>query len=296
MKLKTLKLNSLKQAVFGAGLAIVMLVGAFSDRTANAVEGLKMYQVTSGYLELDKSFLTANRDAGTIIQIPVAMYIIDHPRGLVLYDTGNADEVSDGKCASYWGSALCGSFSVIQRRDEVIDRQLEKLGYNVDDVKYIIYSHMHLDHAGNMELFPNATHIVQRDEIKAAWWPEKFQRGVYQLQDFDQTRNFKFMELEGDFDLFSDDSLTILRTTGHTQGHQSLMVRLPKTGTLILSGDAVFSPENENGAVPGVVWDTDKAMRSIDRIKMIRDSEQAELWFTHHFPQYNQHKHDEAYE
>jgi len=276
---------------------LVALAGfAVFAQTAGAIEGMKLYQVTSGYLELDKGFLTAMTDVGKRIKVPVAMYIIDHPRGLVIYDTGNADDVSDGGCAAYWGKALCESITPIQTRDEVIDRWLAKFGYAVDDVKYVIYSHFHLDHAGNIEMFPKAKHVVQKEELKTAWWPEKWQSGPFVLKDYDETRDFDFMELSGDFDLFADGSIVILDTKGHTQGHQSLLVRLPKAGTLILAGDAVYTPENEAGTLPGISWNTFESMQSINRLKQLRDAEDGELWYSHGPEQYNQHKHDAPYE
>lgn len=265
-------------------------------RASEPVQGLKLYQVSSGTLDLDKGLLTAMVDVGKRIKVPVAMYIIEHPRGLVLYDTGNADEISDGGCEAYWGKGICGGLIPSQTRDEVIDRQLEKFGYSADAVKYVIYSHFHLDHAGNIELFPKATHVVQKAELRAAWWPEKWQRGAYVLKDFDETRDFKFMELHGDFDLFGDGAITILDTKGHTQGHQSVRVRLPKTGTLLLAGDAVYTPENEAGATPGITWSTIHSMESIQRLKHIRDAEDGELWYSHGAAQYNAHKHDAPYE
>ena len=63
---------------------------------------VKLYQVSSGVLKFDKGWLTAMKDVGKILEFPVAMYIIDHPRGLVVYDTGMNVAVSDGKCDSYW--------------------------------------------------------------------------------------------------------------------------------------------------------------------------------------------------
>lgn len=284
MKIKTL--------VAACGFGLMGLTAT----AAGAAEGLKLYQVTSGYLELDKGWLTAMRDVGKRIRIPVAMYIIDHPRGLVVYDTGMADDVSEGGCEAYWGKGLCGAFTPIQKRNEVIDRWLEKFGYSVDHVKYVIYSHFHLDHVGNIELFPNATHVVQKAELKTAWWPEKYQRAAFVLNDFDESRDFKFMEIVGDFDLFGDGSVVILDTKGHTQGHQSLIVRLPKTGTLLLAADAVYTPENEAGVIPGITWNTYESMRSIDRLKQIRDAEQGQLWYSHGLDQYNEHKHDAPYE
>jgi glyoxylase-like metal-dependent hydrolase (beta-lactamase superfamily II) len=257
---------------------------------------IKLFQVNSGIIEMDKGYLTAMRDVGTIIKVPVAMYIIDHPRGLVLYDTGTNVAIADGNCASYWGEGLCAAFHGQQTRDEVIDRWLEKFGYSVSDVKYVVTSHMHLDHGGNTEMFPDAVHVVQKAEMQAAWWPEKVQRAAFVLGDYDDARDFDYLQLEGDFDLFGDGTMVVLETIGHTQGHQSLMVKLKNTGTLLLAGDAVYTPENENGVTPGITWSTNESMKSIDKLKMIRDREQGEIWYSHGRAQFESHKHDSAYD
>ncbi len=281
--------------VAALGLAFVVLVFAGATR-AESPAGMKLYQVKSGNLELDKGLLTANRDPGKRIKVPVAMYIIEHPRGVVVFDTGNADDVSDGNCASYWGASICNGLIPDQTRDQVIDRWLAKFGYKVEQVTHVVYSHFHLDHAGNIELFPNATHVVQKEELKAAWWPEKWQAGAFVMKDYDESRDFNFLELSGDFDLFADGSIVVLDTKGHTQGHQSLLVRLPKTGSLVLAADAVYTPENEAGVIPGISWNTFESMESINRLKRIRDAEGGELWYSHHMPQYDAHKHDAPYE
>jgi glyoxylase-like metal-dependent hydrolase (beta-lactamase superfamily II) len=139
-------------------------------------------------------------------------------------------------------------------------------------------------------MFPNAKHVVQNAELKNAWWPEKFQRAAFVLKDFDTTRDFDFMELTGDFDLFGDGSVVVLDTKGHTQGHQSLMLRLPKTGYVIMSGDAVYTAENEKGVVPGITWSADYSMKAIDRLKNLRDTRNGQLWYSHEPAQYEAHK------
>lgn len=269
------------------GLAAAALCAA---SVSSMAQNIKLWQVQSGYIELDKGFLTAMSGVGTKVKAPVTMHIIQHPRGLIVFDTGNNVAISDGQCASYWGAGLCGAFNAQQTRDEVIDRQLQKLGFKADDVKYVIYSHFHLDHAGNIKLFPKARHVVQNSELKNAWWPEKFQRAAFVLKDFDTTRDFDFLELYGDFDLFGDGTVTILDSKGHTQGHQSLMLKLSKTGYVIMSGDAIYTAENEKGVVPGITWSADYSMKSIDRLKMIRDTRNGHLWYSHEGAQYEEHK------
>ena len=276
----------MKTSLFRIAAAAALCVAS----VASSAQAIKLWQVSSGYIELDKGFLTAMSGVGTKVKAPVTMHVIQHPRGLIVFDTGNNVAISDGQCASYWGAGLCGAFNAQQTRDEVIDRQLQKLGFKAEDVKYVVYSHFHLDHAGNIKLFPKAKHVVQNAELKNAWWPEKFQRAAFVLKDFDTTRDFDFLELNGDFDLFGDGTITILDTKGHTQGHQSLMLKLPKTGYVIMSGDAVYTAENEKGVVPGITWSANESMRSIDKLKMLRDTRNGQLWYSHEPAQYDEHK------
>jgi glyoxylase-like metal-dependent hydrolase (beta-lactamase superfamily II) len=90
-------------------------------------------------------------------------------------------------------------------------------------------SHTHPDHAGNVELFPKSMLMVQKAEYE---WPDA--KGGPRFKP-----EHPVTKLEGDRDVFGDGSVTIVSTPGHTPGHQSLLVRLPKTGAVLPSGDAV---------------------------------------------------------
>lgn len=262
-----------------------------------ACEGVKLYDVSGGSFVVDSNLKSAwSMEVGTPWSLVVPQQIIEHPRGLVLFDTGLADDVADGGCEAHWGEGMCQYLQPQWTRDDVIDRKLQKLGFSTDMVKYVIYSHFHVDHAGNLELFPKATHVVQKIELRHAWWPDKYFRGSFVLKDYDDARDFDYLELTGDFDLFGDGCVRILSTPGHTPGHQSLLVRLPKTGSVILTGDAVVSADNLTGTPPGYTQNLTQSLDSIERIKMIRDAEQADVWITHDMEQYEGRRHDEAYE
>ena len=222
------------------------------------------------------------------ITIPINMWVLDHPKGLVVYDTGNNVAISDGACKTHWVEGLCDFLQPSQTRNDVIDKQLEKLGYTTDDVKILITSHSHLDHIGNIEMFPNAIHVIQKKELYQAWWPEKFQRGgAHVLADYDDARDFNYMELTGDYDLFGDGTVMIYSTPGHTMGHQSVKVKLPETGTVILSQDAIWMKENLEGYPAGLNYSVLDYTNSVNRLKMMRDIEGAQLWFGHSQEQYD---------
>ena len=89
-------------------------------------------------------------------------------------------------------------------------------------------------------------------------------------------------KLEGDYDVFGDGTATLIATPGHTPGRQSLIIKLPKTGPVVLSGDAVHFQSNwENRAVPSMNTDNDKTLTSMQRIADLLNKEKAQLWINH---------------
>ena len=96
----------------------------------------------------------------------------------------------------------------------------------------------------------------------------------------------KFEKLSGDHDVFGDGTVTILSTAGHTPGHQSLPIRLPKTGDVVLSGDAVHFRDNcEHKRVPSMNVNREQTLASLQRLQSIMDERQAQLWINHDKPQ-----------
>ena len=87
-------------------------------------------------------------------------------------------------------------------KEMLLDRQITALGYKMSDIKYVVISHLHLDHTGYMHAFPNAKFLIMADEIRYAYWPEPHLRDVFVFKDIVPTRGFDWLELNGDFDIF----------------------------------------------------------------------------------------------
>ena len=258
---------------------------------AQSPQGMKLYVFSSGALTAAKNFLQDQGPTNTI-QIPVGFFVVMHPKGNVLFDTGNNDKILTDP--SYWG-AFFKALNPVVTPDVAIDAQLGKIGLKPDDIKYVVIGHLHLDHGGNVGKFPNSTVVVQKDEIRNAFWPEPGTATFYVLGDIMPLRNphgeavankFKMIQLEGDMDLFGDGSVVVKRWVGHTPGSQMMIVRLPKTGTIILTSDNVYLRENvEKNILPNVIlaYDPGGILRAYEWIRYMQATEKADF-FTAHDP------------
>ena len=121
-------------------------------------------------------------------------------------------------------------------------------------------------------MFPQAMLMVQKAEYG---WPGPNNTPRFKAEH-------RVTKLEGDRDVFGDGSVVIISTPGHTPGHQSLLVKLPKTGVLVLSGDAVHFQSNwEHRRVPTNNTGQEQTRASMQRIADVLTKESATLWINH---------------
>ena len=270
--------------------ALLMAITA-AVALAQSPQGMKLYVFSSGALTIGKHILQ-NLAPQDTIKVPVGFFVVMHPKGNVLFDTGNNDKIITDP--SYWGPAF-QRLSPVNTPDMAIDAQLGRIGLKPDDITYVVVSHLHLDHGGNVGKFPNSTLVVQKDEIRNAFWPEPGTAGPYIPGDIAPLRSdlgeampnkYKMIQLNGDMDIFGDGSVVVKRWVGHTPGSQMMVVRLPKTGTIILTGDNVYFRENvEKNILPNVAlaYDPPGILRAYEWIRYLQATEKADF-FTAHDP------------
>jgi N-acyl homoserine lactone hydrolase len=216
----------------------------------------------------DVSRWTPGLNEGKAMDFVDTCYLIKHAKGWFLWDTGIADAVASMPN----GLVPADPKAVVWRRPKTLAAQLDQLGVKPADVKWMGISHSHPDHTGNVEMFPQATLYVQKAEYD---WP-----GANNEPRFKPSHPVEL--LSGDKDVLGDGSLTILSTPGHTPGHQSLLVKLPRTGAVVLSGDAVHFKSNwDNRVVPSMNVSKDQTSASMQKIADTLDKEKAQLWINH---------------
>ncbi len=216
----------------------------------------------------DQSRWSPGVNEGKPIEFSDNCYLLRHAKGLLLWDTGVPDAV-----AAMADGMVVANGAITYRRAKTLAGQLAELGVKPADVTYVAVSHTHGDHVGNIALFPTSTVLIQGAEYE---WAMAGQA----KPAFAATQTIT--KLVGDHDVFDDGSVTILSTPGHTPGHQSLLVRLAKTGGLVLSGDAVHFQDNwANKRVPSMNVSRDQSLASLDRLERILAEQRAQLWINH---------------
>jgi N-acyl homoserine lactone hydrolase len=284
-------------------IGVCAAVGLASQVFAASPEGMKLYVFTSQPLDISRAALSSAASGTDKFMIPVAFFLIKHPNGNVLFDTGDNDKVITDP--TYWGP-MASLLDKGVSADLAIDTQLAKAGVSPSDINYVILGHMHLDHAGNVGKFPKATIVVQRDEIANAFYPKPGTACCYVPGDFAHLRGWggtnantqPTIELNGDLDLFGDGSIFIHRTVSHTPGSQIALIRLPKTGLIVLTSDLCYSKENlDKDILPsiGLVYDPTGMLDGYHYVKSAINREHGDVIFAHDPDVFKAHKHSPEY-
>ncbi len=219
-----------------------------------------LHALQNGFLGLARSGLFFGEFSAERVQIPVACWLVRTTEALLLFDTGLSPRAVPGLLRR----DPLARFTA----DDLLVHRLDALGLEAGDIDVVVLSHLHYDHAGGAELFAaRAELVVQRDEYAFAHHaPPPFQPFYYR-KNFDLPRG-RWRLLDGDTELAP--GVTVLRTEGHTPGHQSLLVELPETGPVILAADACYWREHlEAERVPGVVWNPTLALHAVKRLKTL---------------------------
>lgn len=233
---------------------------------------VQLYVLDGGRIDiLDWSIYDPAAPVGTRRTIADPVFLVVHPRGSLVWDTGLGDEL-----AGRDEPLLVDDHALFQVTRPVAD-QLAAAGHPAGGIDYLALSHFHSDHTGNVGLFTGATLLVQHDEYDAA----KFAGLLGELA----ARPVE--PLSGDHDVFGDGTVVIKRLAGHTVGHQALLVQLEETGAVLLSGDLTHSAANwRSNAIPKLNHDVAESDRSLAQAREILDRYRAALWIQHDLDQY----------
>jgi N-acyl homoserine lactone hydrolase len=260
---------------------LAMLAGCAGTGRDGAVE--RMYVIDCGENRTnDVSRWTPGVNVGKPAAFSNHCYLIQHAKGLMLWDSGNPDRLA---ALPNGLTNPAGTITAIMRKP--LAESLRELSVAPSIIQHFAMSHSHGDHSGNANLFGTSTLYMQEAEYNAVFGPEP-QKFNFIPANFEAFRGKRVMVLKGgDHDVFGDGSVMIKPAPGHTPGHQVLVVRLPKTGPVMLSGDMVHLLYSwQNRVVPSFNFDVAQSGRTIDEMKAYAERTGTQLWINHDMEQH----------
>jgi N-acyl homoserine lactone hydrolase len=258
-------------------IRVSLLVSGLFTGSAHAGDSsaeIRLYALDCGHFELKDAALfsdTLEYDGKPHAGI-VPCFVIKHPKGTLLWDTGMGDWLAERAGGVDQGG-------VHMSLATTLPVELKAIGLTGDDITFMAFSHFHFDHTGNANEFPSATWIINKTEL--AWAESK--PGPFVAPDsYSGYKTAKTRLIDGDYDVFGDGRVRILRTPGHTPGHQSLLLRLQLAGTVILSGDLYHLRENRQyRRVPTINTERADTLASMARIEAILKNSKGRLVIQH---------------
>jgi glyoxylase-like metal-dependent hydrolase (beta-lactamase superfamily II) len=241
---------------------------------------MKLYILENGKLVGPKTNSVADADPTEMQTAPIWSALIRHEDGLLLLDAGcHTDEKRQHPM-------IFKDFSM--RPEDRMENRLAALGVSPADICGVVVSHLHADHSGYLELFKNAEFFVHEDEFT-----QRVKR--YALDDASAGSNGDiafWISLGLKWTLIPRDEperellpgVRILNFgPGHSFGMLGLLLELPKTGKILIAGDAVYNRENVGPPVrlPGNLCDREGFIRTVERIVLRAKDEGAMLWYGH---------------
>ena len=276
--------NPVLYAMLAALGTLIVPVGMFAVQTRPQPASPRLYVFDCGTLEGDPARFNLKREEMATTDMSVACYLVAHAKGTLIWDPGavpDADVKSENQRTRY--RIVLTNAERYVTLTKSLKSQLAAAGYTTAAVTHLAMSHYHYDHTANANAFTSATWLVrqvERDAMFAVKPPD-----LTQSATFNTLRTHKTVIIKtDDYDVFGDGSVVIKWAPGHTPGHQMLLVRLAKTGPVLLSGDLYHYPEERTlDRVPTFDVSPDENRRTRRAVDVLLKESRAQHWIQHDF-------------
>jgi N-acyl homoserine lactone hydrolase len=285
-----------------AAVALAGAIAACRDGSHEAAAaqpggpGLRLYVFDCGtliYNNPETYNLTRQEVKNT--NMSVACYLAVHARGTLLFDTGLPDSsrgrpLNEAPLGAQPNPASTAYWMLVTK---TLKSQLAEIGFTPDKINYLALSHYHGDHVGNANDYAASVWLVQKTEYEAMFGPNV--RPGSSNADYRRLKDSKTQILEGDHDVFGDGTVVLKSTPGHTPGHQSLYLKLARTGGIVLSGDLYHYPEERTLDRMPEREKTTETPASRAALEVFMKAVKAELWIEHDINAFSRQKKSPEY-
>jgi N-acyl homoserine lactone hydrolase len=254
----------------------------------------KMWPLLTATHRYEKTISTFNRGHGQMIDAPILAYLIETRNGRILYDVGcDHRKINDPALRRrYYEESPLAMPPPLMTEEQRIPHHLTRLGLTPADVDVIFVGHLHFDHAGGLKELRRcgcgAEIHLQVDERDAAATGDDIAVFEDDMVD-DAGTPLQFKLQRGEYTVLP--GVEAISTPGHTAGHMSMWIELPKGPPLLLAGDAADLQENlDDEIAPGGLWQGNEAQAidSIRKLKALAAETGAWIWPNHDMDFYKQ--------
>ena len=254
-----------------AAAAASLLLAASAAAAPAPPKSVELYAMDCGRFHVTDADMFADDGAykGLVKDLIVPCYLIRHPKGDLVWDTGVPQTIADLP-----GGKGPGGISVAHKLTD----QLKALGLTPADIEYLSVSHGHFDHIGNGGLFAASTWIVDPDEYASVFKPQA-RADKAGFAAYSALENAKRLLIEAEsFDVFGDKSVVIYQAPGHTPGHTVLLVRTRRGGNVLLTGDMWHIAESRaQRRVPRFNFNRAQTLQSMDLVEKLAADTKAKV-------------------
>jgi N-acyl homoserine lactone hydrolase len=262
-------------------LALIALAAvplAAAHHAPKPPKSIRLYIFDCGVLKpADAKSFGFEKNQIAVLNMSVPCYLIAHPKGTLMWDVGVIPD-SDFKPG---GGPVTQGMSTVTRP---LKPQLAAIGYEPQDITYLSFSHYHIDHTANANMFASSTWLVNQAERDIMFSDKP--APVRVEKNYDALKNSKTVILPAasDYDVFGDGSVIIKPAPGHTPGHQVLFLKLPKTGPVLIAGDLYhYQEERHTDHVPSFEYNKEQSLASRAKIEAFLKQSGAQLWIEHDY-------------
>jgi N-acyl homoserine lactone hydrolase len=264
----------MRTCIASAAAALSVIVGLAAG-AAPRVQSVRLYVFDCGVLKRgEPTAYGLTRAQVGVTDFADACYLIAHPTGTLLWDVGIIpdDQIKPG------GVEVAAANGTNTAR-VTLRGQLAALGYSARDITYLALSHGHADHIANANEYAGSTLLMQKAEWNSMFSAEAQKQPLFSV--YGALESSRTILLEGDRDVFGDGTVVIKSTPGHTPGHQSLYVKLARTGPVLLTGDLYhYAAERTLKTVP-VRDNEEQTVASRAAMDELLKNTGAQLWIQH---------------
>ena len=213
----------------------------------------------------------------------VPCFLVVHPKGTLMWDLGIVpDDTVEARARGEQGNTTATS-AAVATVTRTLTSQLADLGYRPSDITYFAFSHAHVDHNANANLFAGSTWLARPAE-RAFMWEDGNTR--VNRTFFESIKASKSIALNRDeYDVFGDEAVIIKAAPGHSPGHQVLVLSLARTGRVMLAGDLYHYPQERTlkRPPPDTEFNVQQSAASRVMIEEYLKRTKTEIWIEHDF-------------